>query len=103
MVIGSKEWAINIILLIILDEMNIHFPQTWEARAEALTLMASIKNLATPKNGALLIAATQDFLTASFLLTKRFTSLNLLHYFTKFDLLKTVLILDSYRVPLFTF
>jgi DNA-directed RNA polymerase III subunit RPC1 len=53
------------------DEMNIHFPQTWEARAEALTLMASIKNLATPKNGALLIAATQDFLTASFLLTKR--------------------------------
>lgn len=55
------------------DEMNIHFPQTWEARAEALTLMASIRNLATPKNGALLIAATQDFLTASFLLTKRNT------------------------------
>jgi DNA-directed RNA polymerase III subunit RPC1 len=60
------------------DEMNIHFPQTWEARAEALTLMASTKNLATPKNGALLIAATQDFLTASFLLTKRYSLLFLL-------------------------
>jgi len=53
------------------DEMNVHVPQTEEARAEAKCLMASIKNLATPKNGALLIAATQDFLTSSFLITNK--------------------------------
>jgi DNA-directed RNA polymerase III subunit RPC1 len=29
------------------------------------------KNLCTPKNGEILIAATQDFLTASYLLTSR--------------------------------
>jgi len=51
------------------DEMNIHCPQTEEARAEALELMGVHHNLCTPKNGEILIAATQDFLTAAFLLT----------------------------------
>ncbi|KIY92743.1 DNA-directed RNA polymerase III subunit C1 [Monoraphidium neglectum] len=41
------------------DEMNLHLPQTEEARAEALILMASTRNLCTPKNGETLIAATQ--------------------------------------------
>lgn len=41
------------------DEMNVHVPQTQEARAEAATLMSVIENLATPKSGELLIAATQ--------------------------------------------
>lgn len=41
------------------DEMNLHLPQTEEARAEALMLMGSVKNLCTPKNGEILIAATQ--------------------------------------------
>jgi hypothetical protein len=41
------------------DEMNLHLPQTEEARAEAITLMGSVHNLATPKNGDVLIAATQ--------------------------------------------
>ncbi|CAD5120480.1 DgyrCDS9046 [Dimorphilus gyrociliatus] len=53
------------------DEMNIHLPQTIEAKAEALTLMASTKNIITPRNGEPLIAAIQDFITASFLLTKK--------------------------------
>jgi DNA-directed RNA polymerase III subunit RPC1 len=53
------------------DEMNIHCPQTEEARAEAIELMGVHKNLCTPKNGEILIAATQDFLTASYLLTSR--------------------------------
>lgn len=53
------------------DEMNIHVPQTEEARAEALTLMGVHNNLCTPKNGELLVAATQDFLTSAFLLTSR--------------------------------
>jgi hypothetical protein len=38
-----------------------HHPlaQTEEARAEAITLMGSVANLSTPKNGEILIAATQ--------------------------------------------
>ena len=53
------------------DEMNIHLPQTYEAKAEASILMNVVNNLVTPKNGEPLIAATQDFLTASFLLTNK--------------------------------
>jgi DNA-directed RNA polymerase III subunit RPC1 len=51
------------------DEMNIHLPQTEEAKAEALTLMANEVNLVTPRNGELIISATQDFLTGAYLLT----------------------------------
>ena len=53
------------------DEMNIHCPQTEEARAEAMQLMGVHHNLCTPKNGEILVAATQDFLTAAFLLTAK--------------------------------
>ena len=53
------------------DEMNIHFPQTEEAKAEASTLMDVKNNLVTPRNGQPVIAATQDFLTTAFLLTRR--------------------------------
>jgi DNA-directed RNA polymerase III subunit RPC1 len=53
------------------DEMNLHLPQTEEARAEALVLMGVTNNLVTPKNGEPLIAATQDFLTSSYLITRR--------------------------------
>ncbi|TPX38204.1 DNA-directed RNA polymerase [Synchytrium microbalum] len=51
------------------DEMNLHVPQTEEARAEALILMATKNNLVTPRNGQPLIAATQDFITASYLIS----------------------------------
>lgn len=51
------------------DEMNIHVPQTHEARAEAIELMGVVKNTLTPKNGEPLVAATQDFITASYLVT----------------------------------
>ncbi|XP_044732601.1 DNA-directed RNA polymerase III subunit RPC1 isoform X2 [Chrysoperla carnea] len=53
------------------DEMNLHLPQTEEAKAEALILMGNKSNLVTPRNGELLIAPTQDFLTGSYLLTKK--------------------------------
>ncbi|KAJ1562028.1 hypothetical protein HK405_000629 [Cladochytrium tenue] len=49
------------------DEMNLHLPQTEEARAEAQELMGIKNNLVTPRNGEPLIAATQDFITASYL------------------------------------
>ncbi|TDH69964.1 hypothetical protein CCR75_006384 [Bremia lactucae] len=53
------------------DEMNMHLPQTEEARTEAITLMGVEENLITPRNGEPLVAATQDFLTASYLLTQK--------------------------------
>ncbi|KAK2196493.1 bifunctional RNA polymerase [Babesia duncani] len=53
------------------DEMNLHMPQTYEARAEALHLMGVLQNITTPRNGDPLIAATQDFLSASYLLTSK--------------------------------
>lgn len=53
------------------DEMNLHLPQTEEAKAEALTLMGVKSNLVTPRNGEPLIAAIQDFITASYLLTQK--------------------------------
>ncbi|RKP06871.1 beta and beta-prime subunits of DNA dependent RNA-polymerase [Thamnocephalis sphaerospora] len=53
------------------DEMNLHVPQTEEARAEAIELMGVKNNLVTPRNGEPIIAAIQDFITASFLLSRR--------------------------------
>lgn len=53
------------------DEMNLHVPQTEEARAEAIELMGVKHNLATPKNGEPIIAAIQDFVTASYLLSNK--------------------------------
>jgi len=49
--------------------MNLHVPQTEEARAEAATLMCVQENLVTPRNGEPLIAATQDFLSACYKFT----------------------------------
>ena len=51
--------------------MNIHLPQTEEAKAEANVLMNVTQNLQTPKSGEPLVSATQDFLTAAFLMTKK--------------------------------
>ena len=39
--------------------MNLHVPQTQEAKTEAHQLMGVMNNLCTPKNGEILIAATQ--------------------------------------------
>lgn len=49
----------------------IDVPQTEEARTEALTLMNIKLNLVTPRNGEPVIAAIQDFITASFLISQR--------------------------------
>lgn len=40
------------------DEMNIHFPQTEEARAEARVLMDVKYNILIPRSGEPLVAAT---------------------------------------------
>lgn len=53
------------------DEMNLHVPQTEEARTEAINLMGVKNNLSTPKNGEPIIGATQDFITAAYLLSSK--------------------------------
>ncbi|KAI5181239.1 DNA-directed RNA polymerase III subunit RPC1 [Nematocida sp. AWRm80] len=53
------------------DEMNIHLAQTIEARVEALELMGVKHNLVVPRNGQPLVAATQDFITGSYLLSQK--------------------------------
>jgi DNA-directed RNA polymerase III subunit RPC1 len=53
------------------DEMNMHLPQTEEARTEAKLLMGVENNLTTPRNGEPLVAANQDFVSASYLLTQK--------------------------------
>ena len=53
------------------DEMNLHVPQTEEARIEAIELMGVKHNLSTPKNGEPIISAIQDFITAAYLLSSK--------------------------------
>ncbi|KAI7041256.1 beta and beta-prime subunits of DNA dependent RNA-polymerase [Hortaea werneckii] len=53
------------------DEMNLHVPQTEEARTEAIELMGVKNNLATPKNGTPIISAIQDFITGAFLVSEK--------------------------------
>ncbi|KAL8946248.1 MAG: hypothetical protein Q9222_007332 [Ikaeria aurantiellina] len=53
------------------DEMNLHVPQTEEARVEAVELMGVKHNLCTPKNGEPIISAIQDFITAAYLLSSK--------------------------------
>jgi DNA-directed RNA polymerase subunit A' len=52
------------------DEMNLHVPQSEEARSEALTLMRVQDQILSPRYGGPIIGAIRDFTTAAFLLTK---------------------------------
>lgn len=53
------------------DEMNMHLPQTEEARTEATLLMGVHNNLVTGRNGEPLVASAQDFLSAAYMITQR--------------------------------
>ncbi len=55
------------------DEMNLHVPQSEEARSEALTLMRVQDQILSPRYGGPIIGAIRDFLTAAYLLTKEDT------------------------------
>ena len=52
------------------DEMNLHIPQTEEARAEAEILMQVQSHIITPKNGFNVIGCTNDAITGNYLLTR---------------------------------
>lgn len=57
------------------DEMNLHIPQSEEARSEALTLMKIQDQIISPRYGGPIIGGIRDFITASYLLTKEDTLL----------------------------
>jgi len=52
------------------DEMNIHFPQTEEARAEAQHLCGVAKNILSNQSNNALLCMVQDTLISAFLMTK---------------------------------
>jgi len=54
------------------DEMNLHVPQTEEARAEAEVLMEVHTQMITPKNGLNVIGCIADGITGNYLLTRGF-------------------------------
>lgn len=76
------------------DEMNMHLPQTEEAKAEARELMGVKMNICTPRNGQPLIAATQDFITGCYLITRRDVLLN------KADFMQCISFFSNARVQI---
>ena len=61
------------------DEMNVHFMQAEEAKAEAAILMQSKLNMVSPRNGEPVIAPIQDFITSIYLMTQPNT------FFSKYE------------------
>jgi len=57
------------------DEMNLHVPQSEEARAEARILMLVQEQILSPRYGGPIMGAIQDYITGAFLLTRKSTFL----------------------------
>jgi DNA-directed RNA polymerase subunit A' len=53
------------------DEMNLHIPQSEEARTEALILMQVQDQILSPRFGGPIIGAIRDFITAAYLFTRK--------------------------------
>ena len=61
------------------DEMNLHIPQTEEARAEAEILMMVQTQLTSPRYGLSVIGLMQDSISGNYLLTKGSNSISRQH------------------------
>ena len=57
------------------DEMNLHIPQSEEARSEAKILMSVHDQILSPRYGGPIIGGIRDYLTAAYLLTSENTLL----------------------------
>jgi DNA-directed RNA polymerase subunit A' len=75
------------------DEMNLHVPQSEEARAEATLLMRVQDQLISPRYGGPIIGGIRDFITGAFLLTRDGSNL------TK-DELANLAMIGGYNGPL---
>jgi DNA-directed RNA polymerase subunit A' len=53
------------------DEMNLHIPQSEEARTEALLLMQVQDQILSPRFGGPIIGAIRDFITGAYLFTRK--------------------------------
>ncbi|MHA1269698.1 MAG: DNA-directed RNA polymerase subunit A' [Candidatus Helarchaeota archaeon] len=58
------------------DEMNLHVPQSEEARSEALVLMKVQEQIESPRYGGPIIGGIQDYISGAFLLTRKSTLLD---------------------------
>jgi DNA-directed RNA polymerase subunit A' len=58
------------------DEMNLHVPQSEEAQTEARLLMQVQDQILSPRFGGPIIGAIRDFITASYLFTRKSTFLS---------------------------
>ncbi len=77
------------------DEMNLHIPQTEEARAEAKILMLVETQLISPRYGLSVVGCIHDGITGNYLLTKELV----LNRQEAIDLLYTCGINDFSRLP----
>ncbi len=77
------------------DEMNLHIPQTEEARAEAEILMQVQTQIVSPRYGLSIIGCNQDAITGNYILTKYLT----LPRQQAIDLLASAGIEDFSRLP----
>jgi len=71
------------------DEMNLHVPQTQEARAEAEILMRVQENILSPRFGGPIIGGIHDYVTGAFLLThgyKPISRRDIMELLKKFDI-----------------
>ncbi len=57
------------------DEMNLHVPQSVEARAEAKTLLLVQEHILSPRYGGPIIGGIQDFISGAYLLSSKATLL----------------------------
>jgi DNA-directed RNA polymerase subunit A' len=57
------------------DEMNLHIPQTEDARAEARELLKVQHHILTPRYGGVIIGGLQDYISGAYLLTVKTTLL----------------------------
>ncbi len=77
------------------DEMNLHIPQTEEARAEAEILMLVQTQLISPRHGLSIVKCIQDAVSGNYLITKTEKIL----YEKAIDFLFTIGIYEFSRLP----
>jgi DNA-directed RNA polymerase subunit A' len=75
------------------DEMNLHLPQTEEARAEAAILVAVEENILSPRFGGPIIGGIHDHVSGIFLLT------NQMRWFTRSEALYLLKNIDIRELP----
>ncbi|MDD3174989.1 MAG: DNA-directed RNA polymerase subunit A' [Candidatus Nanoarchaeia archaeon] len=78
------------------DEMNLHVPQTEEARAEAEILMEVQTQIISPRFGLSVIGGTQDAISGNYLLTQEGYKVS---YETAVDILMRLGLVDFSRLP----